>query len=227
MEGIRSGFADRGFGQTGVASRIACVVLAFAPAAAAGQSVVWGIRAGVVASTPLAEDRVANPELAAALGGGLGPVRAVPAPAFHFEVGGAVPMRPRTVLELAMGWTMAGIDAKDDAGTRPLQDVGVGHATVSVHYLATRRLDGGCGIGLIRYFAESRALFASGTEVSPLLECAGRAGIIGDAGRRLVLRIAGQMHRFRTPVLADAGARSGTVFRLAVQAGVELGGTRR
>ena len=34
------------------------------------------------------------------------------------------------------------------------------------------------------------------------------------------------MHRFRTPVLVDAGAQAGTVYRLAVQMGIDLGRNR-
>lgn len=196
------------------------------PVTARAQSLAYGVRAGVVVSTTLAEDQVANPRLAAALGGGLGAVRAVPRPAFQIEVNGALPMRARTWLDLAVGWTMAGINAEDDGGTRDLQDVGVGQATVSVRYRATSILDAACGIGVIRYFAEDQALFASGTELSPLVECASRLLPMGRNGQRFFLRVAGQLHRFRTPVLTDAGAKAGSVFRLAIQVGLEVGGRR-
>jgi hypothetical protein len=180
----------------------------------------WGVRAGVVASTPIAEDLVANPRLAAALGG-IGPVQAVPGPGLIVEAEGTLSMRARTLLDVAIGWTMAGIDAEDDAGRRELQSPGVGHALVSVRYLAMPSLHGGCGFGVLRYFARAEALFAAGSEISPLLECAARVRAFERGGLGVYLRIAGQAYRFRTPVLADAGARAGTVYRLAVQAGVQ------
>lgn len=191
------------------------------PAAGGAQLAGYGVRGGVVVSTPIAEDLVANPRLAAALGG-VRPVRAVPAPAFQVEAELTLAMRARTLLDLAVGWTAAGIDADDDAGRRELQSAGIGQATVAVRYLLTPLLHGGCGFGVIRYFAEERALFAAGSEISPLLECGARVRVTTVAGRGVVLRAAGQMHRFRTPVLTDAGAQAGTVYRLAIQAGLDL-----
>ena len=196
------------------------------PAAVAAQGARVAVRAGAVASTPLAEDKVANPALGAVLGG-VGAVRAVPAPGILIEVAGSVPMKPRTRLELGAGWSHATLEAHDDDGTREMQSLGALHATLSVRYLANARASGSCGFGIIRYLAERRALFAGGTELSPLVQCAARVDIAGPPERRVFLRGAGQLHRFRTPVLVDAGAQAGTVYRLAVEAGIEFGRSGR
>jgi len=196
------------------------------PSLCAGQGIGLAVRGGVVVSSALAEDRVANPALAAALGGGIGAVRAVPAPGIMATVVATLPMKARTRLDFALGGSHATLEARDDAGTRTIQTVNAGHATVSVRYLASTRASGSCGFGLIRYFAERRALFAGGTEVSPLVECGARVDVAGPAGRRLFVRAGGQLHRFRTPVLIDAGAQAGTVYRLAIEAGIDFGGDR-
>ncbi|MGD8276953.1 MAG: hypothetical protein PVH00_02955 [Gemmatimonadota bacterium] len=196
------------------------------PALAAGQGAGLAVRAGAVASTALAEDLVANPGLGAALGG-VGAVRAVPAPGVLIEVAGSVPMKARTRLELDVGWSHATLEARDDEGTREIQPLGALHAALSVRYLATTRTSGSCGFGVIRYLAEERALFAGGTEISPLVQCAARFDIAGPPGRRVFIRAGGQLHQFRTPVLVDAGAQAGTVYRLVVEAGVDFGRKER
>jgi hypothetical protein len=197
--------------------------LLLSPAFCAAQGSSLALRAGVVMSSALAEDKVANPALAAALGGRIGSVRAIPAPGLQLEVAGSVPMKARTRLDLAVGWSHATLEARDDAGTRTIQTASAGHATLSVRYLVSARASASCGFGMIRYFAEKRALFAGGTEVSPLVECAARMDVAGPPGRRVFLRAGGQLHRFRTPVLLDAGAQSGTVYRFAIQAGIDFG----
>jgi hypothetical protein len=192
------------------------------PSLAAAQGAGLAVRAGAVASTALAEDRVANPALAAALGG-VGPVRAVPVPGILIEVSGSLPMKARTRLELDVGWSHATLQALDDDGTRDVQPLGALHAVLSIRYLATARASGSCGFGVLRYIAEKRALFAAGTELSPLVQCAARFDVAGRPGRRVFLRAGGQLHRFRTPVLVDAGAQAGTVYRLVVEAGFDFG----
>jgi len=200
--------------------------LLLVPALAAAQGASLAVRAGAVASSALAEDRVANPALGTVLGG-VGAVRAVPAPGILIEVSGSIPMKARTRLELDVGWSHASLEARDDNGTREIQPLGAVHAAVSVRYLATARASAGCGFGLIRYLAERRALFASGTELSPLVQCGARLDIAGPPGRRVFLRAGGQLHRFRTPVLVDAGAQAGTVYRLAIEAGIDVGRSPR
>jgi len=196
------------------------------PAGVAAQGVRVALRAGAVASSALAEDNVANPALGAVLGG-VGAVRAVPAPGILVQVAGSVPMKPRTRLELAAGWSHATLEAHDDDGTREMQPLGALNATLSVRYTVTDRASASCGFGIIRYLAERRALFARGTELSPLVQCGVRVDMAGPPERRVFLRAGGQLHRFRTPVLVDAGAQAGTVYRFAIEAGIEFGRTGR
>jgi len=193
---------------------------AMAATPCAAQSVGIEVRAGVVVSSALAEDVVANPRLVQRLGGAYdGPVRAEPAPGPMLLAAAVFPLRSRTSLELAIGWTAARLNAVDAGGTRKLQDMGAGQATIAVRYEISRRLDAGCGFGALRYFADG-GLFENGSDIAPLLEC-GTGFDVTTSG--IVVRASGQAHRFRTPVLRDAGAQSGTVFRLSVQAGYAFG----
>ncbi len=219
-----NGYRPRSIRPRGPAALAASLLLV--PTLAAAQGASLAVRAGAIASSALAEDRVANPALGTVLGG-VGAVRAVPAPGILIEVAGSVPMKARTRLELGVGWSHASLEAHDDNGTREIQPLGAVHGTLSVRYLATSRASGSCGFGLIRYLAERRAFFAGGTELSPLLQCGARFDVAGPPGRRVFVRAAGQLHRFRTPVLVDAGAQAGTVYRLAIEAGVDVGRSPR
>lgn len=201
---------------------ICAVVLGFFGAGSPAAAQTFELRAGLAVSTTLAEDLVANPRLIAALQDvWTGPVSAEPAPGPSFSVGAALPLRPRSALEIAIGWTATRLDAVDAAGTRELQDLGVGQATIGVRYSLFGPAEAACAFGVLRYFADG-GLFEGGSGLSPLLECG--AGVrVGPASRAFTLRAAGQAHRFRTPVLRDAGAQTGTVMRFVIQAGVALG----
>lgn len=200
---------------------LACT-LACSAAAAGAQAQTIEIRAGVATSGTLAEDLVANPGLTAALAGAwTGPVRADPAPGPAFTLAAALPLRPRSTLEIAAGWTATRLDAVDAAGTRELQNIGVGQATVGVRYALIGPAEAACGFGVLRYFADG-GLFEGGAGLSPLIECGGGARW-GPAHRAFTVRAVAQAHRFRTPVLRDAGAQSGGVLRFIVQAGIALG----
>jgi hypothetical protein len=201
--------------------------LAFAaPSAAAGQGVSFELRAGAVVSTAMAEDAVANASLARRLGAGFeGPVRAEPATGLIVEAAVRTGLRSRTLLELSAGWTFTRLDAIDASGRRTMQGLGVAHALIGVRYRVVSRLEGGCGFGAARYTAERRGLFAAGAELAPAIECSAGAAT-PSSSRRLVLRASVQAHRFRTPILRDAGAQAGTVLRYMVVAGVGVGPRR-
>jgi hypothetical protein len=180
------------------------------------------LRAGLASSTALVEDAIANPLLIAALEDAWqGPVRAEPAVGLALTLIGATPLRGRSALELSVGWASSRLDAADAAGTREIQDLGVGHATLGVRYSVAGPAEAACGFGVLRYFADG-GLFEGGAGLSPLVEC-GTGVRWGTARRAFTVRATAQAHRFRTPLLRDAGAQSGTVLRLAVQAGIALG----
>ncbi len=205
------------FARAGV---IAAVLIGTAQLPARAQRLVVEVRAGLAASTALAEDAVANPGLRAQLGASFnGPVRAVPAPGPALVVAAIGRLRARTRVELAAGWTFTRLDADNGTDKRDIQDIGVGHAMLGIRYLVTGRLDAGCGFGAAHYAAEDRGLFTGGTAYTPLLEC-GAGPATAGTGRRLVLRASAQAQRFRTGVLSDAASRTGTVLRFVITAGI-------
>jgi hypothetical protein len=201
-----------------------CVALLARNADAAGQKPAFELRAGVITSSALAQDEVANPSLIALLGDSFdGPVRAeaATAPIVQFSV--LLPLRQRTTLDIAAGWTFSRIDAVDAAGRRDVQRFGAGQLTLGIRYAFAAPADAGCGFGMLRYFADG-GLFEGGTQIAPLVECG--AGVRFGGARGFVLRAIGQAHRFRTPVLRDAGAQTGSVLRMSVQAGIATGARR-
>jgi hypothetical protein len=200
------------------------LLLSALPVAGEAQRVRFEVRAGVVSSTRLVEDQVANPALARQLGEKFdGIVRAKPGTGFILATGAQTALRERTLLDVNIGWSHAGLDAEDGSGRRRIQTLNAGQATVGVRYRVSPALDAGCGFGALRFFA-SGGLFGSGGELSPLVECGG--GVYMGPGSRGVLRGVAAVHRFRTPVLRDAGGQTGSVFRLSIQAGIVLGGSR-
>lgn len=183
-----------------------------APSAAQWQ---FEVRAGVTGSTVLAEDLVANPALQQRLRDRFtGSVRAKPGAAVTVAAAAQTQLRARTRLGVGVTWTRAALHAEDGFGRRPIQTLHAGKVTVGVLYRVLSHTDAGCGFGALRYFA-SGGLFASGGELSPMVECG--AGFHAGPG---VLRGTVEVHRFRTPVLRDAGGQTGSVMRFSVQAGL-------
>ncbi len=201
------------------------VLLASVSGSARAQHPTVEVRAGAVKSSALAEDEVANPLLRSGLGTLFaGGVRAVPTVGPVFEVALGLPLRHRSTLDLSFGWTATHLDAHDGDGVRRMQNLSAAHLTIGVRYPLFWKTDAGCGFGALHYYATG-GLFENGSELAPLLEC--NTGVhVPLAGTRVVLRATGQAHRFRTPVLRDAGAQSGSVFRFLLQAGFELGPRR-
>jgi hypothetical protein len=194
------------------------------PVAGKAQQVRLEVRAGVVSSTRLVEDQVANPALERQLGEKFdGSVRAKPSTGFILSAGAQTALRERTLLDVNIAWSRAGLDAEDGSGRRRIQTLNAGQATVGVRYRVSRAFDAGCGFGALRFLA-SGGLFGGGGELSPMVECGG--GVHVGPGGRAVLRGVAAVHRFRTPVLRDAGGQTGSVFRLSIQAGVVVSGGR-
>lgn len=192
------------------------------PAAAAAQ---WefDVRAGVAGSSVLLEDLVATPRVAETLGARFeGGVRARPAPGPAVTFAARTGLNRRFSAELSAGWTATSLQAEDATGTRDLQDIGVGHATLGIRTALGGRVSGSAGFGAIRYFAEEEGVFAEGSDLSPLLE----AGAAVALWRGLSVRAAGQAHRFNSPVIRVLGGKQGSVFRWMVQAGWTFGGAR-
>jgi hypothetical protein len=193
---------------------------------AGAQSIGFEVRAGITASTALAEDAVANSELQQVLGSGFqGAVKAVPSIGPTLAASMILPLRSRTSLDVSLHWTAAPLNAEDANGGRELQTMSIAQLGVAVRYRFNAVLDAGCGFGAARYSADDTGLFATGASVAPLLECS--SGIrVNAAGQNLVLRAFGQAQRFRTPALRDAGAQTGSVLRFGAQAGIAFGSVR-
>jgi len=201
---------------------LAAVPLLLAPPQAGAQSLWLEVRAGLVVSTALAEDAVANASLRQRLGERFdGPVRALPAAGPGITIAAVSNLRTRTRVELAAGWTFSRLVVEEAGTRRAIQDLGVAQASLGIRYMVRDRIDAACGFGAAHYVADDRGLFAGGTGLTPLVECG--AGVATMAtGRRFLLRATAQVQRFRTGVLSDAAARTGTVLRFAIQAGIAM-----
>ena len=209
-------------GKGGKAGRLALLWALAVPSAAAAQ---WefDVRAGIAGSSVLLEDLVATPRVAEALGARFeGAVRARPAAGPAVTFAARTGLNRRFSAELSAGWTATSLQAEDATGTRDLQDIGVGHATLGIRTALGGRVSGNAGFGAIRYFADEEGVFAEGSDLSPLLE----AGVAVAVWRGLSVRASGQAHRFNSHVIRVLGGKEGSVFRWSVQAGWTFGGAR-
>jgi hypothetical protein len=212
-----------GFRPLAAFGALAFAVFGF-PSQAAPQPPRFELRAGVTASTALAEDAVANSELQQLLGTGFqGAVTATPSVGPTIAASVILPLRTRTLLDVSLGWTFSRLNAEDANGQRELHDLGIAQISIAVRYQLRPRIDAGCGFGAARYSGNDTGLFATGSEFAPLLEC-GSGFSVRAGAQTFVLRAFGQAQRFRTPALRDAGAQTGSVFRFGAQAGIAFGG---
>jgi len=214
-----------GFRPLATFGALAFAVFGF-PSQAAPQPPRFEVRAGVTASTALAEDAVANSELQQLLGTGFqGGVTATPSVGPTIAASVILPLRTRTLLDVSLAWTFSRLDAEDANGHRELHELSIAQIGIAVRYQLRPDIDAGCGFGAARYSGNDTGLFATGSEFAPLLECG--SGVSVRAGAQtFVLRAFGQAQRFRTPALRDAGAQTGSVFRCGAQAGIAFGGSR-
>lgn len=194
-----------------------------------GQGVTLEARAGVALSTPLVRDAVADADVYRAIFGG--PVTHL---AEEVRVGARVApvvglavrmaLRREVSLEVAGGWTFTELVGRQGDESWRIQDLGIGHGVVALRYDVTERHHVRGGLGGIRYTSEARGLFRDGGELRPLVEVGGGVGWRAG-GVRIGLDVAGQAHGFGTTAFRSAGGSGvrgadGTVFRLAVQAGI-------
>jgi hypothetical protein len=189
---------------------------------AAAQRVDIFVRAGVAGSTALVKDQVATAQMAQLLGSPVDEeVRAVPAPGLVLGGGVRVAFWPRVRLGADVSWTATELEAHDDAGTRPIQDLGVLQAMVAAHWALRPAVELGAGAGLTWYRSDERGLFAGGSDASPVVEASaawtpalwhGRVASVGTA----------QTHGSGTPALRSAGGQDGSVTRWSLGARVRL-----
>lgn len=192
-------------------SVVAAALLGLAAAAPAGaqEAPALELRAGVVASTPLAEE--ADPGDASVS------VGAAPMLSAVFRQ----PLGPELAIEVSGGWTFGRMSGASAAGDWEGPEVGVGHAVVSARKSFGSRTYARAGVGALRYSSEDAELFRGDGGLKPLLEAGVGAGWpLGPL--RVTLDLLGQAHTLDTDALQAAGGESGTVLRGALLLGVML-----
>lgn len=195
-------------------------LLSVCPAAA--QRVDIYARAGAAGSSALVTDRIADASVPNVLGVPVQEeVRAVPAVGPVLAAGARVAFWPQVTLGLEGSWTPTELEAEDDAGTRPIQDLTVVQGMVGASWAVRPAVELGAGAGLIWYRSEDEGLFADGSDASPVLEVSA-AWTPGLWDGRLALVAAAQTHRFSTPSLRAAGGQDGSVTRASLSARVRL-----
>jgi len=190
-------------------------------AAAAGLGAAGGaaaqrleVRAGMVLSSALAHDAIAQGSSPVTVRARLAPLAGAAA---------LVPLRERLLLEVGAAVALSRLRAQDGLASRDVQSLTVVQALVGVRYGQAGRPYLRAAAGGVRYFSADRGVFAGGAGVNPALEAG--AGWTRRAGAwRLGAELAGQLHPFDPPALEAAGAEKGGVRRLLLMATLSRGG---
>lgn len=198
-------------------SMVFCAALIAMPGAAQSQiRLEAGI--GLAASGDLAKDQVATPTLRARFGNAVEEsVTATLAPAPEFRIGASIPLRAGTDALLTGSWSATKLRANEAGSTRDVQNVSVAEAVISMRHRFGDMVELGAGFGAAYFNSSDDALFRGGASIAPLVEAGAGAG--RNMGmHRIHARAVGQLHRFDTNAISDAGGRSGNVMRYGVQA---------
>lgn len=203
-----------------------------APGSLYGQAIVFEVRGGVVASSRLVVDPVAMDgelsrlDVAMDASGAQRTVREVTASALPGPLvmaGVRTETRAGLWLESTAGWTYSDLGARGGGESWLIQTLHITHLTAGVRLEAAERFHLRGGLGRIRYGSERYGLFAQGPVTATVLEAG--AGTEWTSGAVLLsLDLLGQVHSFGTPVFRLERGVDGNVFRLALTAGVVLGG---
>jgi hypothetical protein len=179
------------------------------------------VRAGVVVSTPLVEGTAMLPT---------DPTRgqafeAVPAAAPLLTIAGRTALEKGLSLEVSAGWTFGRLEGRQGGETWDAGAVGVGHGVVALRQRIGERFHVRGGVGVIGYRSDS-GVFEGADRVRPVMEAGGGAELI-LGGARVSISALGQVHPFGSLALRQgrgSGTQGldGTVYRLALQAGVAL-----
>ena len=219
LRGERRGRDGRSLLATAVPFFFVCML--FPPGAAAQRVDLYG-RVGAAGSSPVVRDQVATAQVSQVLGAAVDDeVRAVPAPGPELALGVRAAFWPQVSLGLDASWSPTELEAQDDAGTRPIQDLTILQATVSASWAMRPAVELGGGAGLMWYRSEGEGLFAEGSNASPVVEVSA-AWVPGLWRRRVALVGKAQTHRFSTPALRAAGGQDGSVTRVSLSARVRL-----
>jgi len=186
------------------------------------QRVQLVLRGGVAMSSTLVQERIGTPGLEQVIGAQMDDlVSAIPTPAASVGVGARVAFWPRTLLETGIEYARGGVNAKEDGGTRRIQDLGVLQAQLGVSWYARPGIELGANAALLRYDTEEQGIFAGG---------AGMSGAIGGRAAwtppvlsgRIAIEANAQGHRFGTPAIQRSGGIDANVLRYGVNLRVQL-----
>jgi hypothetical protein len=187
-----------------------------------GQRIEFGARLGAVFSSSLVEDRIATATARQLLGGAVDTlVRIAPGPALSAGAMVRVAFWPRAALEGTLDWAHGQLRADENGTARDLQPLDVVQATVGASWSVRDDVHIGGAVGLLRYITEERAIFAEGSDTSPLAEvrAAWQPPVLA---RRLGVTVRLQTHRFGAQALRNRGATDGAVKRVDVGLRVRL-----
>ena len=190
------------------------IPLVFLATPVAGQRIELGARLGTVFSSPLMEDPIATAPTRQLLGGAVDTLVAVaPGPSLNVGAFARVAFWPRVALEGTVDWAHGDLEAREDGDSRDLQSLSVLQATVGASWAVRDAIQLGGAVGLLRYVTDERALFALGSDTSPLAEVRG-AWLPPVLDRRVGLAVRLHVHRFGAQALRNRGATDGVVMRL-------------
>jgi hypothetical protein len=179
-------------------------------------------RAGMAGSSPILTDQVATPAIAQLLGARIDQeLEVVPAAGLALAAGARFAFWPRIGLVADLEYAMSELQAREDDGTRAIQDLALLQATVGFDWSIRPRIELGGAAGLLWYLTDDRGIFTEGADTSPLVE-ARAAWTPGLLGGRVALVGAVQTHRFGTPVIRAEGGEDGNVTRFSLTARVRL-----
>ena len=210
-----AGIADRG-------SRIAELTLFLLMAGVSAPTAAQRVEAriGVMAGTTLVHAEAASPALERALGNIITEATDLelrPAPVASVLL--VLDLAPRTALEGSASAGLSKLRAANSESSWPGQTLTLAALGLGVryHYHPSISING--GVGVTRFFSDSRGIFSQGGSANPLLEAGLRYRLpIKSAPLHLAARV--QTHRFGTPALRREGASDGNATRFLLQLGV-------
>ena len=175
-------------------------------------------RVGFMASTALVRDDGASNALARALGNIATDVtelklRAAPVASVLVASG----IGGRAALEGSMSLGFSQLIASNAESSWDAQNVTIGSLSVGVRYEYWRNIWLNGGVGVTRFFSDSRGIFSEGSSLNPLLE----AGVMTRLPINLPMHVAAriQTHGFGTAALRREGAGDGKTLRFMLQLG--------
>jgi hypothetical protein len=136
-------------------------------------------------------------------------------------VGVRTSLRPRLVLDADVDVALSELRVTGGEGERGLQSVAVIEVGAAVSRAVRPRIEVGGGAGVTAYFTAREGLFRDGSRIAPLVS-ARLSWTPPVADDRIALVARGQVHRFGTPAIREAGGTDGMVSRAAIQMRIRL-----